>query len=387
MDTKPASTSKQLKNVLIIAGEASGDLHAAHLVEAMKRLNPDMAFSGIGGEKMEKAGVTILVPASEMAVVGLTEVFSKLRIILNAAKLIKAIIKNDKPDLLILIDFPDFNLHIAKTAKRFFTPVLYYISPQVWAWRRGRIRKIAKRVDRMAVILPFEKDCYSKTDLKVDYVGHPLLDEWNPQAQYDSALIKTSEAREKMVIGLLPGSRKEEIRNMLPVMVGAVNILKERFPHLKCVLPLAPGIEKVFVQAFMDHCHGEIEPVKGNIYEVLSGCQLALVTSGTATLETAVAGIPMVIIYKVSHLSYWIGRMFIKVPFIGLVNLVADESVAPELIQQDVTAERLAQEAFKFLDNPEVMENAIHQLRSVREKLGQGGASERTAEIALQIMK
>ena len=375
------------KSVVIIAGEASADLHGANLVAAIKRLNPGVVFSGIGGKRMEQAGVRILYHASDMAVVGLTEVFSKLRIIFQAAKAIKSLLKKEHPDLLILLDYPDFNIHIARTAKRQGIPVLYYISPQVWAWRGGRIKKIARRVDRMAVILPFEKDYYRQTSLTVDYVGHPLLDEYPRAMDKDRIAHRMGIGRSHPVVGLVPGSRKEEIRNLLPAMLGAAEMLAKQYPDLRCILPLAPGIEASFVQDIVGASNQDIQLFQGSIYEVLGVCDLALVTSGTATLETAIMGVPMVIIYKISPFSYWLGRMIIHVSHIGIVNLIGGEEVVPELIQGEVTADRLSAEALAILEDTEVRENMIRKLRLLREKLGKGGVSDRTARIALEMME
>jgi lipid-A-disaccharide synthase len=375
------------KSVVIIAGEASADLHGSNLVTAMKRLDPGIVFSGIGGTKMEQAGVKIILPSSEMAVVGLTEVFSKLRTIFKASKDIKSILKNDRPDLLILIDYPDFNIHIAKTAKRHGIPVLYYISPQVWAWRTGRVRKIARRVDRMAVILPFEKDYYKQRPIEVDYVGHPILDECPRDINKSRGVLKAEIEQGYPIVGLMPGSRKEEIRNLLPVMIDAAEILGRRYPDIQCILPLAPDIEPSFVQSYIDDTDATIELFQGSIYDVLSVCDVALVTSGTATLETAIMGVPMVIVYKISPISYWIARLVVKVPYAGLVNLVGGEEVATELIQDEVTADKLAHEALTILDNTEIRETMIRKLNRIKEKLGKGGASEKTARIAQEMMK
>ncbi len=385
-NNKPPLVPNDIKSVVIIAGEASADLHGSNLVKAMKRLNSGIHFTGIGGEKMEQAGVRILIPSSEMAVVGLTEIFSKLRTIFNASKDIKSILKKDRPDLLILIDYPDFNIHIAGTAKRIGIPVLYYISPQVWAWRSGRIRKIARRIDRMAVILPFEKDYYRNRPIKVDYVGHPLLDECPSDFNRKKVLSRVGMDHAHPIVGLLPGSRKEEILNLLPAMVDAAEILSKQYPALQCILPLAPGLDQTFVQPFIDDSKTAIRLFRGNIYDALSVCDIALVTSGTATLETAIMGVPMIIVYKVSPISYWIGRMVIKVSHAGLVNLVGGEEVVPELLQNEVTPDKLADEAMILLGNAEIKENMIKKLNFIKEKLGKGGASEKTAKIALKMM-
>lgn len=384
------------KFVVIVAGEASADLHGSNLVNAMKCLDPGIVFWGIGGQKMERAGVKILVSASDMAVVGVTEVLSRLHTIVKAARKLKALLKSNPPNLLILIDYPEFNLYIARIAKRFQVPVLYYISPQVWAWRRGRTRKIARRVDRMAVILPFEKEFYKKRGMQVDYVGHPVLDcGAAPGHHGDNSVFKatrTGDGRSAEsgikcpVIGLLPGSRKEEIRNLLPVMVDAADILRRRYGSVRCILPLAHTIDPGFVQSFIRDSSVDINVSQDGVYEAMDGCDVALVTSGTATLETAIIGIPMVIVYRVSRVSYWVGKNVIKVPFIGLVNLVAGEKIVTELIQDKAVPERLADEALRILENDAVRESMKKKLSAVRESLGRGGASERTARIALEMM-
>ena len=373
--------------MVIVAGEASADLHGSHLVKAMKSLDPNVVFWGIGGERMEKAGVRILIPSSDMAVVGLTEVLFHLRIIAKARGKLKSVLKNNHPDLLILIDYPDFNIHIAGIAKRFHVPVLYYISPQVWAWRRGRVKKISRRIDRMAVILPFEKEFYRNSGLNVDFVGHPLLDA-NP------AKVDKKKVREKLgfdqgypVVGLLPGSRKEEIMNLLPVMMDAAKIMGRRYNSIRFFLQLAPNIKREFVQAFIKDTPVEIKIFQGDIYEVLSISDMVLVASGTATLETAIMEVPMIIAYKVSPISYWTARRVVKVPHIGLVNLVAGEEAVPELIQDEVIPERLAHEALTILESDRVRENMIKKLRGVKKSLGKGGASKTTAKIAFEMMR
>ncbi len=387
----------------MVAGEASADLHGSNLVKAMKASCPGVTFCGIGGANMKQAGVKILVSSSDMAVVGLTEVVQRLHTIFRAANKLKAILKAHHPDLLILIDYPEFNLYMARIARRLQIPVLYYISPQVWAWRRGRVKKIAKRVDRMAVILPFEEQFYRKRGVDVDYVGHPLLDAFKPATrnpqQSPEVGGRRSEVRSQKskrqnpvssiqnpVVGLVPGSRREEIRNMLPIMIRSAEILKIRYPDIRCLLPLAKTIEPEYIDSFIRKSSLDIEVHQGDIYEVLDRCHIAMVTSGTATLDTAIMAVPMVIVYKVTPLSYRIGKILIKTPFIGLANLVAGERVVPELIQDEVTPERLADEALTLIENEHVRNNMITKLHRIRKRLGEGGASERTAKIALGMM-
>ena len=378
--------SDRSRDVLIVAGEASGDLHGSNLVRAIRRLDSGITFRGIGGKRMEDAGVKTLISSCDMAVVGLTEVFSRLNTISKAYVKLKNILRSARPDLLILIDYPDFNIRLAHFAKRSKVPVLYYVSPQVWAWRTGRVKKIARRVDRMAVILPFEEDFYRRRGVAVEYVGHPILDSI-PQHLDRTEIIRELElSRNGPIVGLLPGSRREEISNLLPSMVGAVEILSERYKDLECVLPVASTISPELIESTIAHSSVKIRPYHGNIYKVLAACNLALVTSGTATLEVGIMGVPMVIVYRVSPVTYWIGKKMIHVPHIGLVNLVAGEEVVPELIQDEITPQRLAEEALAILEGGRKREKMIEELKMVRERLGDGGASERTARIAIEMM-
>ncbi len=378
---------RKTKDVLIVAGEASADLHGSNLVRAMKRLDPAISFYGIGGKHMEEAEVKILIPASDMAVVGLTEVFSKIHKIAKARRKLKSLLKNNRPDLFIPIDYPGFNIHMAGLAKRYKVPVLYYISPQVWAWRTGRVKKIAKRVDRMAVILPFEKGFYRERGVDVEYVGHPLLDSIPQDLDRVKIIRKMDLENAYPVLGVLPGSRKEEIENHLPVMIKAVEILSSRYPHLRCLLPIAPTITPDLVHSFLKQSSAEINISQSTFYETLTACDLALVASGTATVETAIMAVPMVLVYRASPITYWVAKRVIKVPFLGLANLVAGERVIPELLQNDVTPDRLAREALEILEGGQKRENMIEKLGMVKERLGRGGASEKTARIAMEMLK
>jgi lipid-A-disaccharide synthase len=362
---RPSDDRKGSRLVVIVAGEASADLHGSHLVKAIRSLEPGTVFVGIGGKQMEQAGVKILLSSSDMAVVGVTEVFSHLGTLYKAFRSLKSILREARPDLLILIDFPDFNLQLAARARRYRVPVLYYISPQVWAWRKGRVRKIAGRVDRMAVILPFEESFYSQRGVKVDYVGHPLLDSAPPRQDLDRL---GGMPEGSPVVGLLPGSRKEEIRSLLPVMLRAATI--------------APGFLQRFIPASSEH----VKIIRSDIYEALGPCHLAFVASGTATLETAIAGVPMIVVYRVSPLSFRIAKMMVKVPYISLVNLVAGEEIVRELVQDEVTPYGLAREAIAVIEDRIFRDKMIKNMEKVRERLGGGGASERTARIALEMI-
>jgi len=375
------------KSVMIVAGEASGDIYGAHLVLAIKKLTPDIGFFGLGGPEMEKVGVRITYQLSAMAVVGMTEVIPRIRYIFRALRELKIILTISPPDLLILIDYPGFNLNLARKAHSLGIPVLYYITPQVWAWRERRVRKIAKRVDRVAVILPFEKDFYRRFGLTVEYVGHPLLDVSLPKKD-------KKEIRECLGIGyergpileLLPGSRAEEIVRLMPVMISAAEIISHYYPHLYCILPLASTVREDVVKPYLKNAKIDITIGRSDTKELLKIADLALIASGTATLEAAIMETPMVIAYKVSPLSSILARFLIKVSNIGLVNLVAGKAIVPELIQDKVTAFRLAEEGLAILKNDGLRTDMKKGLRLVKEQLGQGGASKKAAHIAGEMM-
>ncbi len=373
----------QKKSVMIVAGEASGDIYGANLVLAMKELASDITFSGIGGPEMERVGVNILYKASDMAVVGITEIMPKIGYILQALSRLKFILKNTHPDLLIIIDYPGFNLNLAKKARSLGIPVLYYIPPQVWAWRKRRIRKISKRTDRIAVILPFEKDFYREYISNVEYVGHPLLDISLPERGNEE--IKENlgiDYKRGPIIGLLPGSRTEEIARHLPVMIDAAEIISRHYPDLYCILPLASTLTESFVLPYLKDAAVDIAIGKSDTKELLKISDLALIASGTATLEAAVMETPMVITYRTSPLTYILARLLVKVSHIGLVNLVAGKAIVPELIQGEATANSLAEEGLAILKNHKLRANMKKELQLVKKRLGHGGASRRTAAIA-----
>ncbi|MBL0700912.1 MAG: lipid-A-disaccharide synthase, partial [Desulfosarcina sp.] len=306
---------------MIIAGEASGDHHGARLVKAMEMEKNNFFFCGIGGKTMQKAGVKILVDAAELAVVGITEVFSKLPTIFKALSVAKRLLKSLNPDLLILIDYPDFNLHIAAAAKKLRIPVLYYISPQIWAWRQGRVKKIGKIIDHMAVILPFEEIFYTEHNIPVTFVGHPLLDSFSDSSKTFCKVEKSGQ----QIIGLLPGSRNSEITKLLPVMLEAAVLIQEKFDDIKFILSIAPTVNKQYVEEATRKFNSiiNLELNAGPVVRVLEQSRLIITASGTVTLETAIAGTPMIIVYKVSPVSFMLGKLMIKVKNIGLVNLIA----------------------------------------------------------------
>ncbi len=373
------------KCVMIIAGDASGDYHGAKLVQAMRQKNGDIFFCGIGGSALKREGVRLLLDTSTLSVVGVTEIFSKLHHFLGGIHRAKTLIRSLHPELIILIDFPGFNLPFSRIAKKEGAKILYYISPQVWAWHRGRVKKIRERIDHMAVILPFEEAFFAEHGVPVSFVGHPLLD------TYESTVACPSmdEAGENLKIGLLPGSRDREIERHLPVMLKAANILKHRLSKVRFMISAAPSVDRdKFEEMLQKHAGGiAYDVVSGEVRNIFSQCGFAVVCSGTATLEAALCGIPMVIIYRVSLGSYLIGRMLIKgVNWIGLANLIAGKDLVPELIQFDASAEKIADTAFRMIQDKAGMVQLRKDLLAVREMLGGPGAAERTAEIALNML-
>ena len=315
--------------VMIVAGEASGDLHGALLVREMLAVNPTLHFFGIGGNRMQEAGVKLLAHAADIAVVGVSEVFSKTAAFLRIIAKMRKSMDRLKPSLVILIDFPDFNLNIAaRAARKRGIRIFYYISPQVWAWREGRVKQIKKLVDQMAVILPFEVDFYAARGFDVHYVGHPLRDIVKTPFTARQARAHFGLAEDKTTIGLLPGSRNSEIQKLLPEMVEAARIISQKIPGTQYILPLADTLEEKTVAGFLSDSGLNVKIVASHTYDVLACCNLAIVTSGTATLETGLMGVPMVIVYKVSLFSELIGRMIIRQQHIGLVNILAGKTVA-----------------------------------------------------------
>ncbi len=370
-------------SIMIVAGEASGDLHGAKLAAALKTADSRLALFGIGGDHMRAAGVRVTVDARQLAVVGLTEVFAKLPGIVRGWRAACRMLVDARPDLLILIDFPDFNLRLARRAKQLHTKVLYYISPQIWAWRRQRVRQIRRRVDHMAVILPFEADFYRRHGVNVSFVGHPLMDHDTPCDQAPT----TAARDEPPVVGMLPGSRDSEIGRLLPAMLDAAVVLQQRLgvrAMLSCADSVDPQRVARLVAPYRDCLRMDI--ISGGPQRIFRSADLVIAASGTVTLEAALWGTPMLIVYRVSSLSYLLGKALIRVPHIGLVNLIAGRRVVPELIQQAATPTRIAAEAITLLTQPARREQMRVGLDEVKKRLGAAGASTRVARIATQML-
>jgi lipid-A-disaccharide synthase len=371
------------RKVMIIAGEASGDIHGARLVKAMQALSPGIEFFGIGGSVLRQAGVRISVDNSQIAVVGISEALSKLRILLRALKIAKEDLKRIRPDLLVVIDFPDFNLRVATVARKLGIPVMYYIGPQIWAWRTGRVKKIKKVVDHMVVIFPFEAAFYRTNHVPVTFVGHPLLDGMIP--------IRSGQTKENLtangpLIGLLPGSRNEEIRRLLPTMVQVADILSEHMPGIRFAIPVASSVDRALVETIAEGGATRFLILSDRLRNILDEATLLITASGTVTLEAAIAGTPMIIVYKVSHLSYWLAKRLVRVKHIGLANLVAGKTVVPELIQREASAEKIAGQALQLLRDENRLAETRHQLNRVAQSLGPPGASKRAAQVAMNLL-
>lgn len=370
--------------VMMIAGEVSGDHHGARVVAALREQNPNIFFTGIGGAAMKAQGVRVMVDADSLSVVGVTEIFAKARSLLRGLSTAKKLLNSLKPDLLILIDFPDFNLNVAAAAKKLGIPVLYYISPQIWAWRAGRVKKIKALVNHMAVILPFEADFYRRHQVPVTFVGHPLLDAL-PVAREDSP---GPPAGNGPVIGLLPGSRDKEILRLLPEMLDAAALLKKKNPDYQFIISLAPSIEEDQAEGILiAHGNGiKYSIERRGVHHVFEKSSLVLAASGTVTLEAAIAGVPMVVIYKVSPLSYWLGKTLVSVDYFGLANLIAGKEIGPELLQHEASADNIAKTIQEIITDPAKLAAQKEELLKLRDLLGGPGASKRVADIAIEMM-
>jgi lipid-A-disaccharide synthase len=384
-NSRPTEPIKS-KKILLVAGEVSGDLHGSHLVEALQRIEPEIQFFGVGGEGLERRGMKLLYPAHSLSVVGITEVFVKLRTVLKALRGLKGSLEREKPDLIILIDFPEFNLRLAKIARRRGIPVVYYISPQIWAWRPQRIKLIARVVKKMIVLFPFEVPLYETAGVDVEWVGHPLLDIVKPTLPKEKAFLEFGLDPKRRTVGLLPGSRIHEIERLLPPLLASAHLLQKEIPDLQFVIPLAPGISRTILSSQMKNISFPVKVVEGFTYDVMNLSELLIMASGTATLEGAILGKPMIIVYKVSLPSYWVGRALIRVDHIGLVNLVAEREIVPELIQKDVNPERIADEASRILRDPILSRKMAESMDEVRQKLGEPGAAQRAAQIVSSLL-
>lgn len=366
------------RKIFITACEASGDLHGASLVTELRKLFPDADFCGLGGMKMQAAGVRIFHDMTKISALGLGDVLRNYFKYLKIFKDTIELIRKEKPDVLVTIDSPAFNLRLAKKVSS-LVPVLYFISPQLWAWGRRRISIIKEHVREMIVILPFEKDFYEMAGVDVKFVGHPVLDAIPELPETGALRSKFGIPADKQAIGLFSGSREAEVERILPVMLSAASMLQKDVPETVFFVSKSPNVRPDVYDRILARSSVEVKSLAASFYEMVKAMDFALVASGTATLETALIGTPFFLLYKASWSTYFLGKHLIKVPYLGLVNLLADDRVVPEFIQQDAHPETIAHEAKIFLKSPELQARMREEFRQVREKLGAKGASARAA--------
>ena len=370
---------------MLVAGEASGDARGAELVRVLRQRSPSVELFGMGGVHLREAGMGVAYDIAKVAGVGFWEVIGSLRRLWLAYRLMRRMLSERRPDLLILIDFPEFNMRLARVARRRGVAVLYYVSPQVWAWRRYRIRKIASRVDAMAVVFPFEADLYRSFGMRdVAFVGHPLVDVVSPGKDRAASLRAMDLDDGKLTVAMMPGSRTKEVASLTGPMVEAAGRLAEE-RDVQFILIRASTIERGDLERAAAGASGTVRVADGGGYDALAAADLVWVASGTATLEAGLLQKPMVIIYRLSPLSYWLGRLLVRVDHIGMVNIIAGERVVPELIQNEVTADRIVAETRRLL-RPEVNRSVVRKLAAVRHRLGPSGAPGRVADMALSLL-
>jgi lipid-A-disaccharide synthase len=381
-------TDKRQRRVMIVTGEASGDLHGAHLIEAAGRIDPELHFFGVGGTHMAQAGCEILIPGEELAVMGLIEVLGHLPTVWLAFRRLKKILHGPcRPDALVLIDFAEFNLLLAAQAKKAGVPVLYYVSPQVWAWRRGRVRRIASVVDRLAAIFPFEPELYRGQDIRVEYVGHPLLDEFAVTCEREAYLRQVGLEGAQPVIGLFPGSRKNELKYIFDTIMQSAARLRESFPGARFLLPVASSFRRADMQRLVEPYNLPVTLVDGDIYNLINACDAVISVSGTVTLQVALVGTPLAIVYKLAPLSYAIGRRLIRVPHIGLANIVAGREVVREFIQHQATPEAIAREIETILTDRAYNRAMRDGLAGIQARMGEGGCAARVARMVSELSR
>ncbi|MCX6338768.1 MAG: lipid-A-disaccharide synthase [Candidatus Aureabacteria bacterium] len=375
--------------IVVVAGEVSGDKHAAKLIAEIRKREPRAEICAAGGDAMENAGARLLYNLVDMAVLGSVEVLRNYGTLRRIFYSLLAFIEKRKPDAVVLVDYPGFNIRLAKKIKQRRLPVrvIYYISPQVWAWGTRRKKTIRRNVDRMIVILPFEKEFYADTELPVEFVGHPMLDDLKVETSREEFCRRTGVGPRARVVALLPGSRWNEVRRHLPVMLAAAALMKRTMPELQFIMSEPPSAFRRFIENAIARSAVHVGVIRESIYEVIHASDIVLVASGTATLETACVLKPMVIMYKVAWPTYLLARLLVKLPYIGLVNVIAGRKIMPEFIQRDATPARIAAAALDFLADGAGYLAAVEALRAVRARVGEEGASARAAEAVLSALR
>jgi lipid-A-disaccharide synthase len=374
-------------HIMILAGEASGDAHAAEFVEQITQLRPDIRLTGMGTTLMKKAGVDVFFDSASIAVVGVVEVLRHWGDIKKAMNLVKTALEETQPDLLILVDYPEFNLKMARHAKSLGIKVLFYISPQVWAWRPKRIHKIGRSIDHMAVLFKFEQAFYEKANIPVSFVGHPLVDKVRANIDSKQARMNLELDQSDIVIGLFPGSRRNEINRLLPLMLETARLMKQKNQALKFVLPVASTFAYDAINLLCEQSDIDIQITREDIYDLIPCCNAIVSCSGTVTLEIALLNAPMCLVYKISWLSYQIMSRLLTIPHIGLANIVANKLIVKELLQDNATPQKIATELFRLIEDKSYRSQVVSDLSKVRENLGSGGGAEKLANLALSFIQ
>jgi lipid-A-disaccharide synthase len=374
------------KKILIIAGEASGDLHGSGLVRELRKRSPGLEIFGIGGDKMKREGVELIFHVDKLAFMGFFEVLKNLSFVRRVMRGMVSAAETRKPDLAILIDYPGFNLRFARRLKSLGIPVVYYISPQVWAWGGNRVRKMQGLIDKMVVILPFEKEIYDRFNIDCEFVGHPFLEVARPVLSLEDFKRKFDVRKNQTTVGLLPGSRRQEVEKILPIMLESCKFLQTRIKSLQVLLGLAPTINKDEIQNLQNAAGFQAEIVENLTYDLMKHADLLLIASGSATLECAILGTPFVVLYKTSFWTYLVAKSLVSIPNIALANVVAGKRIVPEFVQRKAVPARIAEEMYDILTERNRYGNIQNQLAKVKEKLGERGASGRAAQIVMQVL-
>lgn len=373
--------------IMISVGEASGDLHGASVASALKTIQPDVEIFGMGGQAMQAAGVKIVYDIADLGVIGFVEVIKNLPRLFKLRDDLAELMEKERPDVLVIIDYPDFNMRLAKIAKQKGIPVISYISPTVWAWRRGRAKEVAEIVEKVAAIFPFEADVYREAGANVTFVGHPLLDIVKTTMPKEEAYQYFGADPKRPIVLLLPGSRQQEILKLLPDMLAAGEKIAEQVQGTQFFLPVASTISREMLHNIIAEYKISVVLTEKNTYDLMNIANVAIAASGTVTLEASLLNLPTIIIYRVATLTYLLGKLLIKIPYISLPNIIAGRKVVPELLQHAVTPENIAQEVLPVLRDPKIKNAMLQDLLEVRQKLGELGAVERVAREILAVAK
>ncbi|MCH8156195.1 MAG: lipid-A-disaccharide synthase [Nitrospinae bacterium] len=372
---------------LIVAGEASGDLHGSGLVRALKTIHPNSRFAGLGGNHMRKEGVETFFDIDRMGAIGVVELLGDLSHYWNVYRTLAKEIASGRYDAVILIDYPTLNLRLARLCRKHGCPVFFFISPQVWAWRKGRIKDIRQTVDKMFVVFPFEEVMYNEAGVDAEFLGHPFVETVKPSMSREEAMREFSLDPKRKTIGLLPGSRKNEIRFLLDLMIDSAGEIRKKIKDSQFILPVADTLDPEIIRQQLKSNPLDIRVIRGKAYDVMNCCDYLIIASGSATLEAGLLGCPMVIVYRLNWITYWLSQRLLNIKLYGLVNIVAGEKVVPELIQSQATVENIVDAALNVLNDPERHENIRSRLLQVRGSLGEPGVMGRVARRIFEILQ